>query len=73
MLQAITKQWGYDIVLAEDGEQAWQIMQQDDAPSLLLLDWEMPKMNGVEVCEVSSQKISTKSPLYRAANLTSLV
>jgi diguanylate cyclase (GGDEF)-like protein len=51
MLLAITKQWGYEILLAEDGEEAWQIMQQDDAPQLLLLDWEMPKMNGIEVCE----------------------
>jgi len=51
MLLAITKQWGYEVLLAEDGEQAWQIMQQDDAPQLLLLDWEMPKMNGIEVCE----------------------
>lgn len=51
MLLAITERWGYDVVLAEDGEQAWNIMQQDDAPHLLLLDWEMPKMNGVEVCE----------------------
>lgn len=51
MLSAITKQWGYEVLLAEDGEQAWQIMQQDDAPKLLLLDWEMPKMNGIEVCE----------------------
>lgn len=51
MLSAITKQWGYDVVLAEDGQQAWQIMQQDDAPQLLLLDWEMPNMNGIEVCQ----------------------
>jgi len=51
MLSAITKSWGYDVVLAEDGEQAWQIMQEDGAPQLVLLDWEMPKMNGIEVCE----------------------
>lgn len=51
MLSAITKSWGYQVILAEDGEQAWQIMQEDDAPQLLLLDWEMPKMNGIEVCE----------------------
>lgn len=58
MLLAITKQWGYDVLLAEDGEQAWQIMQQDDAPQLLLLDWEMPKMNGIEVCE----RVIAKNP-----------
>jgi len=51
MLLAITKGWGYEVVLAEDGEEAWEIMQQEDAPQLLLLDWEMPKMNGIEVCE----------------------
>jgi len=58
MLLAITKRWGYDIVIAEDGEQAWQIMQQDDAPQLLLLDWEMPKMSGIEVC----QRVIAKNP-----------
>jgi len=51
ILSGITKSWGYELIMVEDGEQAWQVMQQDDAPSLLLLDWEMPKMNGVEVCE----------------------
>jgi len=51
MLSAITKSWGYEVILAEDGEQAWQVMQEYDAPKLLLLDWEMPKMNGIEVCE----------------------
>ena len=58
MLSAIVKEWGYDVELAEDGEQAWDIMQQDDAPSLLLLDWEMPKMNGIEVCE----RVIAKNP-----------
>jgi len=51
ILSGITKSWGYEVIMVEDGEQAWQVMQQDDAPSLLLLDWEMPKMNGIEVCE----------------------
>jgi len=58
MLSAITKQWGYDVILAEDGEQAWQIMQEDGAPQLLLLDWEMPKMDGIEVCE----RVIAKNP-----------
>jgi len=58
MLSAITKSWGYEVILAEDGEQAWQIMQENDAPQLLLLDWEMPKMNGIEVCE----RVIAKNP-----------
>jgi len=51
MLSAITKSWGYEVILAEDGLQAWHIMQEDNAPKMLLLDWEMPKMNGIEVCQ----------------------
>jgi len=58
MLSAITKSWGYEVILAEDGEQAWKIMQENDAPQLLLLDWEMPKMNGIEVCE----RVIAKNP-----------
>lgn len=63
MLLAITEKWGYEVILAEDGEQAWQIMQQDNAPQLLLLDWEMPKMNGIEVCKrvIAS---NNKTPVY---------
>jgi len=63
MLVAITEQWGYDVVSVEDGEQAWQIMQQEDAPQLLLLDWEMPKMNGIEVCERVVAK-NSENPAY---------
>ncbi len=51
MLLAITKEWGYEVIMAEDGAEAWQILQQEDAPQLILLDWEMPKMDGIEVCE----------------------
>ena len=61
MLSAITKEWGYQVVLAEDGEQAWQIMQQDDAPQLLLLDWEMPRMDGIEVCQRVIAKKNTSA------------
>lgn len=50
MLEAIVKQWGFDVVLAEDGEQAWEILSGPDAPRLVLLDWEMPGLDGLEVC-----------------------
>jgi len=41
---------GHEPVEARDGEEALQIATGADAPPLLLLDWMMPKMTGVEVC-----------------------
>ena len=43
--------WGYDTLVAEDGEEAWKILAQDDAPPLVLLDWMMPGMDGTELCQ----------------------
>jgi two-component system, cell cycle response regulator len=50
MVAGILKRWGHQPILAADGEEAWQIMQQPDAPQIALLDWEMPRIDGVEVC-----------------------
>jgi len=51
MLQYITKKWGYDPVVAEDGEDAWEKLQQADAPLLMLIDWEMPRLDGLGLCQ----------------------
>ena len=42
--------WGFGVVSAEDGEQALAILESEDAPPLAILDWMMPKMDGVGVC-----------------------
>ena len=42
--------WGYSVMLAEDGTQAWEILQQDSQPELLILDWVMPGVDGAELC-----------------------
>jgi len=42
--------WGYDVVVAEDGEAALRILQSGDPPKLAMLDWMMPGMHGIEVC-----------------------
>jgi len=42
--------WGYDVVSVIDGNEAWWALQQEDAPSLAILDWMMPGMDGVQVC-----------------------
>ena len=40
---------GYDIAIAEDGEQALDVIEKEQ-PDLVILDVMMPKMDGLEVC-----------------------
>ncbi|MGI9430282.1 MAG: protein kinase domain-containing protein [Bythopirellula sp.] len=42
--------WGHEPVIAEDGEQAWDILQREDSPRLVIMDWQMPGMDGIDVC-----------------------
>ncbi len=51
VLRSSLKRWGFDaIVEASNGEEAWAQLQEQDAPSLALIDWEMPGLDGVELC-----------------------
>ena len=50
MLKNMLGKWGYEVVLANNGERAWQILQDAQPPPLALLDWMMPGLDGVEVC-----------------------
>jgi CheY-like chemotaxis protein len=49
-LEHLLRKWGYSVVRASDGDEAWQILESDDPPELALLDWMMPKVSGIEVC-----------------------
>ena len=50
ILTAVLTKCGFDPVVAEDGGAAWDLLQRPDAPRLLLLDWNMPGMDGSEIC-----------------------
>jgi len=50
MCEQILKGQGYELVTARDGDEAMQALLATDAPHLALLDWEMPGLDGVEVC-----------------------
>jgi diguanylate cyclase (GGDEF)-like protein len=43
---------GYQVVLAVDGAEALRILDQEDYPRLVVLDWMMPQADGVEICRV---------------------
>ncbi|MEQ1886803.1 MAG: diguanylate cyclase [Bryobacteraceae bacterium] len=50
LLDATLRKWGYDVVVACDGTEAWNILQSENSPKIAILDWMMPGMTGLEVC-----------------------
>jgi two-component system cell cycle response regulator len=49
-LQAFLAKWDYEVVVACDGDEAWNILRQADAPKLAILDWMMPGIDGTQLC-----------------------
>jgi DNA-binding response OmpR family regulator len=64
LLRASISQWNYECVEAVDGEEAWNILQTADAPRLLLLDWLMPKLNGIDLCSLIRDNLKTSYKPY---------
>lgn len=50
LLQAHLTQSGHEVVVCADGGQAWRVLNADDPPNLVVLDWMMPGMDGVTIC-----------------------
>ncbi len=51
MLEHWLAGWGYEVTLARDGETALQALKDDPELRLLVVDWVMPKKDGIEVCK----------------------
>lgn len=49
VVKALLTKWGYDVLEAEDGNQAWDILKEEDTPRLVLIDWMMPGIDGLEL------------------------
>jgi diguanylate cyclase (GGDEF)-like protein len=50
LLDRLLNKWGYEVIAAHDGAEAWELLQAERAPRVALLDWMMPGMDGLEVC-----------------------
>jgi two-component system cell cycle response regulator len=51
LLESWLTKWGHEVVLAQDGAEAWSILQTEAPPLLAILDWMMPGMNGLQICQ----------------------
>ncbi len=50
LLQSWLEDRGYQATIAENGLRAWELLQSEAAPKLVILDWMMPGMTGPEIC-----------------------
>jgi two-component system, cell cycle response regulator len=51
MLDATLRKLGYEVIMACDGAEAWDVLQSDNPPQIAILDWVMPGLSGPEVCK----------------------
>ncbi|MBN2411440.1 response regulator [candidate division KSB1 bacterium] len=56
ILEYWLKKWGYEVIIAHNGRQAWEVLNNRDAPRMAILDWMMPEMDGLEVCRLVREK-----------------
>jgi DNA-binding response OmpR family regulator len=58
VLGAALRRWHLDVVTAHDGAEAWALIQSDAAPSLAIIDWMMPGLDGIELCRRIRETLS---------------
>jgi diguanylate cyclase (GGDEF)-like protein len=50
LVSGLLQSWGYQVLLARDGDEALAQLLGEHAPSIALVDWTMPGQSGLEVC-----------------------
>jgi two-component system phosphate regulon response regulator PhoB len=60
LLQYNLEKEGYDVALAQDGEEALMLVD-ERLPDLVVLDWMLPKVSGIEVCRRLRSRAETRN------------
>lgn len=57
-------EWGFDFELARNGTQARKLLKEPDGPTLALLDWVLPGIDGIEVCRNVRERGANERYVY---------
>jgi len=58
LLQQVLKT-EFEVSLAQNGNEAWNVLQQNAEPILAILDWVMPGMTGPQICREARSHTET--------------
>lgn len=62
LLESCLKKWKFEVIRVTDGLRAWEELEKDNAPSLIILDWMMPGISGVELCRKIRERKAAHYP-----------
>jgi two-component system cell cycle response regulator len=64
LLKSLLTKWGYEVITSNDGDSAWQLLQEQEDLRLVILDWMMPGKDGIEICRLIRQKQKESHYIY---------
>src|ERR1017187_6544867 len=73
LMRRILEKFGYEVIVAEDGRRAAEILSQPDGPRLALVDWMMPELDGISLCREVRSHQTDDSYIYKWGSCLSTV
>lgn len=61
-VQVCLEDWGYRVESVDNGADALTILKKSEAPDIAILDWEMPEIDGIEVCRLAKEQATDSRP-----------
>jgi len=61
LLESILREWGYDVAATTNGLAAWDALRTPGAPRMAIVDWQMPGLDGLELCRRVRSSPATES------------
>jgi diguanylate cyclase (GGDEF)-like protein len=63
LLKSMLVKWDYEVIVTSNGKEALDVLISEDSPQLVILDWMMPEIDGIEVCR-RVRKLNKESYTY---------
>jgi CheY-like chemotaxis protein len=61
LIESTLTNWGYEVIVARNGIEAWEAFQGKNIPQLAVLDWMMPGLEGVQICRKVRKELAPNS------------
>jgi len=61
LLQHWLQSWGFEVTAVQDGNEAWEALERQPSPKLVIMDWMMPGIDGIELC----RRMRSQAEYYR--------